>query len=642
VSKWTTVILAVLLLAGLVVAMFVATPAETPTAVPKALVEFSPGDVLRLAVRNPRGEVLLERDAKDRERWRVRSGTTAVRADSAVIEDLLLELSRMAPRNVYAESEIGSGDRAAWGLEAPAVRLTLGLEGREASVEFGGRAQGQRNAWAQKPGSPEVYLVPADALERLQELAVEGVRERRPLGWSPYETRSLALRRQDGLEIEAERSSAGTWEVTKPFRGPAEPTAMEGVLAKVLGLEAKEFAADGAPDPERFGLREPLAVITLRREGRESAVTVRVSKPAGDGKAFFEEVGEPSVYAGGADLAKAVAALDPAKLRDPNLLRLGWSKLDSVEFVRPEGGWKLLRILEEWHLEKPERVPAEAEAVQTLLKALRETQATRFLDGEDPAPRGLATAEGAATRLEIKGTDEAGSRTLLVGKRTEDGGVEVRLLPAAGAKDEPPVVVVPASFLDLLESDWLHWRTREVLEIPLAEVRGLSRRIGGVEQSFLRENNAWKAAPGGPEPDGEALTAALTQLLHLECSSFHAKTKEGLEAYGLGDPPEGAAITVTLRREGETESRTRTLILGRKPEGEAVRFARMADGDLVFRLADFHVQGANLVRLYEVLVETSWAKGEGKAPDDPPPPPAPAPAPPDAPEDPPPAPEGPK
>jgi hypothetical protein len=347
-------------------------------------------------------------------------------------------------------------------------------------------------------------------------------------------------------------------------------------------------------------------VISIRQEGRDAPVTVRISKPGPDGKCRFVEDGEPSVYGGGEELAKAVSELEPSKLRDRNLLRLGWAKLDSIEFVHPEKGWKLLRVLDRWDLEKPERSRAADAEVETLLKALRETEATGVVEGADPAALGLEAAEGAAARLELKGLDETGTRTLVLGKRLESGDAEARVLAAAGSDESHPVVTIPGSFVDLLESGWLHWRTREVLEVPLAEIRGFSRKDANGEQSFLRENNAWTAAPGGPAPDPEALTAAMTQLLHLDCIAYEAKSKEGLEKWGLGDPPATASITITLRREGEAEPRTRTLLLGGKSEEGGV-YARLADGDLVFRLPAHLVSGASVVPLVELLTQR-WAR----------------------------------
>ena len=608
-SKWTSIVLVVLLVLALGAAMYFATPEDAGGVLPAKLLDFGGSDVLTITVKNARGEVRLERDSSDRERWRVRTDTTAVRADSIKVEDLLHELSRLQPKNVFGASEVGPQDLANWGLESPLARVTLGFEGRTTEAVFGRRTSEGRNAWARRGGEPEVYLVPADPLERLEQVTVAEVRERSPLGWSSHEVRSLSLRRNDGTVLEATRTPAGTWEATVPFTGAVEPVAMEALVSKVLRLEAKEFVFDGAVDPEKHGLADPLAVLALRREGRESPVTIRLSRPGDDGGAFFAEDGEPSVFSCGPDLPKAVAALDPAALRDRNLLRLGWTKLDSIEFVHPEKGWKLLRVLERWDVEKPERVKAEDAEVERLLERLRGLEATAFLDGEDPEALGLGSAESAPTRLELVGVDDGGRRTLLLGKRREDGGAEVRLLAAGPSKAAHPPAVVPGEFLDLLESGWLHWRTREVLEIPLAEVRGISRKTEGGTQSFLREGNAWKAAPGGPEPDSGALTAAITQLLHLECTAFEAKTKEDLGRWGLGDPPAGPEITVTLRAEGEAQPRTRTLILGGAPEGGGSHYARLADSDLVFRIPDHRLQGAEMVKVHEILT-ADWAKTE--------------------------------
>jgi hypothetical protein len=608
VSRWTSIVLVVLLVIALGAAMFFAAPAG-PVALPAVFLAFADAEVVSITVKNRTTEVVVERDASDSERWTVKSGTVPVRADSIEVEELLAQLARLIPKNVFAASEVGPQDLKNWGLEDPAARVTLGFAGRKVEAVFGGRDPQGRNVWAQKDGAPDVYLVPADPLERLEGLEVGKLRARRPLPWSAHEVKSISLKRADGAVLEASHAAAGTWDVKAPFLGSAEPVAMEAFVAKLLGLEAKEFVADGAVDPDKHGLAEPLAVISLVREGREAPVVLRISKPGEDGGARFALDGEPTVASCGPELPKAIAALDPFALRDRNLLRLGWTKLDSIEFVHPEKGWKLLRVLERWDLEKPERSEAAESEVERLLERLRTLDASEYLDSADPAALGLDSEEKAAARLVLTGLDAGGNRTLWIGKRREDGRAEVRLASAGTSKEPRAPALVPGDFVDLLESGWLHWRSREVLEVPLVEVRALSRKDASGEQSFLRESNAWKAVPGGPEPDPDALTAALTQLLHLECSAFEAKTKEGLEKWGLGDPPATASITVTLRAEHETAARTRTLVLGAKNEENGL-FARMADGDLVFRLPQHRVQGATLVPVNKLLTEP-WAKPAG-------------------------------
>jgi len=613
-KRLTTVILAVLLLAGLGAAIFLSTPPAAKSNVPALFLEFARADVKTLDIKNLEGEVHLERDGTDRDRWRVLVGKTPVRASSLRVEDLLNDLARLAPKNFWAKAEVKPEERKGWGIDGAPVQVTLGLEGRTIRASFGARTLEKQNVYAEKDGNGDVYVVPVAAVEPLEKARAEALREKSPAGFSSYEARSLNLRRADGLSVDAEKGAGGTWEVTAPFRGPADPVAVDGLLAKALGVEVVDFVADGAVDLAPYGLLDPRAVLTVRREGRDRPVVLKLGGDAGADKVYFMEEGEASVYTCGPDFPNAVAKFDPAGLRDRNLLRIGWAKVDSIEFTHPEKGWKLLRVLDRWDLEKPERTPADTAVVDGLLDEIRKAEVAKFLDGEDPAKLGLAKAEDAAAVLSLVGVDEAGTRRLLLGKRDTEGRVPARLLPPPGTKGDPPPVLLDGAFLDRLEKGWLAWRSREVLSIDLAEVKGLSRRFAGVEESFVREQNVWQAAAGGPVPEGEALTAALTRLLHVDASAFETKAKEGLEKWGLGEPPAGPSISVTLQK-GTGEKRVKTLVIGGPAADGVGHYARMADGDLVFVLPDTMLSGATVVN-FHALMTAPWAKPKpGEKPD---------------------------
>ena len=69
-------------------------------------------------------------------------------------------------------------------------------------------------------------------------------------------------------------------------------------------------------------------------------------------------------------------------------------------------------------------------------------------------------------------------------------------------------------------------------------------------------------------------------------------------------------------------------MFGGSPEGGGSHFARMADGDLVFRLPDHVLRGAEVVPFHEDLAVRSWEKAakpaeEPKPPLEPKPPEAP-------------------
>lgn len=616
-SKWTTVILAVLLLAGLAVAIFVGAPAEPPPAIPPLFLEFARGEVKAVDVKAGTTAIRMERDSKASERWRVLAGTSLVRASSEKVEDLLNDLSRLAPKNLWKATEVKPEERKGWGLDAPLAEVRLGLEGREIRAAFGKRTPEGQNAYAEKDAGGDVWVVPQDVLLTLERMTLDGLRERKPIGLSSWDVKHLRLERSDGVVLEAEKGSAtGTWEVTKPYRGPADPQAIDDLLAKVLHVEVAEFVADVNPDLDRYGLLRPRATIALRKQGAEEPVTILLGGEAPGGRAWFAEKGEAAIYACSAEMPGAVLGFDPATIRDRNALRLGWGRSDSIEYRGGEGkDWKLLRVMDRWDLEKPERTPAEGPAVDGMLEILRSTEVVKFLDAEDPAALGLDDPETSPARLSLKGADDSGTRDLVLGARDAEGNAPARLLDPRDPKARGTLFVLPKELLDRLEEGWLSFRSLEVWKLDLSEVRGLSRTMGGKTESYEFEKSAWKAAAGGPAPDGEALTRALSHLLTLRCLGYEARTKEDLGKRGLGDPP--ATLSLTVRTRGsakDAKEEARTLLVGAAHEEAPWHYARLADGDLVFRLSPVTMNGPEVVPFLG-LISAPFSK---EAPEPPP------------------------
>jgi hypothetical protein len=598
-SKKTTLILAVLLFGLLAWAIVAGAPSGPDSPVPSLFLEFDRADVTGLDIRNPRGDIHLERDPGDAERWRVTVGKTLVRASSVEVEDLLLNLSRLRPRNRWTPEEIRSGERTAWGMDAPTVTVRFGLASGSLRADFGNRTSENMNVYAERDQDGSVYVVPVETVAAVEILEAVELREKKVVGVSTFDVASFTLERDDGVRFEAMRASGGTWEAVAPWKGAVDPVPMEEFLAPILNVKIEEFVADGAPDLDRYGLLKPRAVLTLRRKGEERNVVLRLGSSTPEGGAYFMEEGEDSVYLCGRELPEAVAGFDPAALRDRNALRLGWVNLESIEYAAGEDSWKLLKVLERWDVERPERVPAEDDRVKDLLETLRNLEVVDFIDGADPADLGLGDPASARARLVLKGTDGTGDRHLLLGERDADGNAPARLLPRPDASEAGALFVLPGEFLDRLEEGWLSFRTLEIWHLHQDEVRGMTRTWQGRTESFAYADRVWSAVEGGPEPDAAALNLLLAHLLEIHATGWSGPVEGAPEAWGIGDPPAGPVFTFRLEEDGEV--RERSLVLGAAVEEGGAHYGRLADGKLVFRLPDQLLDGAELKPFWEML-----------------------------------------
>jgi len=89
------------------------------------------------------------------------------------------------------------------------------------------------------------------------------LRERRPVGFGSYEARSLSIRRSDGVAFDAEKGSGSQWEATAPYRGPADPNALDALLAKVLGTGQNPQPADATTTKEGEKSTDPITQTSV-------------------------------------------------------------------------------------------------------------------------------------------------------------------------------------------------------------------------------------------------------------------------------------------------------------------------------------------------------------------------------------------
>ncbi len=615
-SRITTIVLAALLLGALLAYLFLSSADPAPPHLPSRFLEFAPDDVVSVDLKSHAGALHLERDGKEAARWRLRIGDALVRADSLQVEELLNDLSRLQPQNRLPDAEITPEERSRWGLDAPTVEVTLNLRGgggaRTIHAGFANRTLDENHVWARRAGDASAWVIPVAGPQAVERLRPEVLRERRPAGFSSSDVQSVRIERPGHPSFAVERASRADWSVTEPYRGYAEPAAFETALGRIVGVEVVSFIEDGAVDRDRFGLLEPRATLTVRRQGREAPLTLLFGSAAPDGNIYFMEEGEPAVYACAAAEAAAVVDFAPLAFRDTNLLRIGYASLETVEAIFPGSHWRLLRVMERWDLDLPERVPAERSEVDDILERLRALEAVRFLDGVDPAAHSLRSADEAKGRIVITALDDGYSRTLLVGTPGEDGLVPVRSLPGPGVPEPGVLALVDPAFVTAMRRDWLGIRDREVLKVDLGEIRGLARRTSEGEEVYRKRGSAWEGNGNAEwEPDADALSVVQALLLNVRCRAWVAKASAGFAKWGLDDPPSTGSITLILEKPAvgggaPTEVR-RTLLIGDPAEDGEGRFARMEGGDVVFILPDIVSGGGELRPFLRRLLEP-WRK----------------------------------
>jgi hypothetical protein len=390
--------------------------------------------------------------------------------------------------------------------------------------------------------------------------------------------------------------------------------ALEELRSAVTGLRVGAFVDDRPTDLEPYGLADPRVRVQVADTTGDVRRTVLVGGPASDedGEAFFWMVeGEPEVYRspvvpeiapGGRRTEGLPALLDrPVEdYRERSLLQLGIATPEAIGLVRDGPTVRLRQIDGEWRFEEPvDRGRADRQAIQDLLRKLRDLDTVRFADDVTLEDAGFGEGRTPAARLELDYGDAQPAVAFEVGDATEGG----RYVRRAGSGI---VVVGKAEFLDLLRSPWFRFRDRrEVFRAERLFIRRVEVRRGETTQAFVRAgagaDEAWVAEKGS---GGELIPdAAFDMVAHfcpfmltpadesgpLRPGEFVAESKVGEPideaAYGLADPE--VVVTLTLDREGV--EKTVTLKIGR-PGEDGPRYGRFTGaGDvdaLVFTLPE--------------------------------------------------------
>lgn len=213
--------------------------------------------------------------------------------------------------------------------------------------------------------------------------------------------------KQKGVDaITVEKTQAGQWQITKPKPYRADQEAVAGVLSTLSGLSADRVVEEKATDRAPFGLNNPAAEV----DAGTHQVLLGDDTPTG-GDVYVAVSGDPRVFTV-SSYNKTSLAKSLNDLRDKNLLTLNQDKVSRVELIRKGQDLEFDRTKDGWQMLKPSSAPADATAVNELVRSL--ANARMDLSG---VGAGFAQATPVGT---AKLTGDSGVQTLEIRKNKDD------------------------------------------------------------------------------------------------------------------------------------------------------------------------------------------------------------------------------
>jgi Domain of unknown function (DUF4340) len=229
----------------------------------------------------------------------------------------------------------------------------------------------------------------------------------------PSSVTQLVIKEKGSEPVSLKKDEAGKWQITEPKPYRADQDAVAGVLSILSGLSADRVVEEKATDRKQYGLEEPAAEVDVTGKGQTRQLLLGDDTPTG-GDIFVAVAGDPRVFTV-SSYNKTSLAKSLNDLRDKNLLTLNADKVSRVELISKGQTLEFDRTKDGWQILKPSPSPADASAVNELVRSLTEARMDLTATGNAAADFADGTPVGTA-----KLTGDSGVQTLEVRKDNND------------------------------------------------------------------------------------------------------------------------------------------------------------------------------------------------------------------------------
>ena len=286
-----------------------------------------------------------------------------------------------------------AGQLSAYGLENPAMRITLEGNNRRETLLVGGPvARGnQPLVYGKLENNATVFTLPADplyALEKAQDL----LRDRRLVRLDRDRLSSLNITGSGGADILLQKLEPNQWQVVSRFPDqslrilPADPALVERMIESVDQTHVVRFANDAPSDSDldRYGLGTPARRIVFGGDDTPALLIGNHVPDTGGLEVFSKLEGSRFVYTVDASLLRELP-LTTSYYRDRLLLRQpDGALLTSIRISDAEDDRKIYEIAlsspsSGWEEALADRPDGERRAVMALLPELRNLRVQRFV-----------------------------------------------------------------------------------------------------------------------------------------------------------------------------------------------------------------------------------------------------------------------
>jgi hypothetical protein len=390
---------------------------DTTTLRDKALIAFSPDDIVTLAVTRDSKTVTVKRQADDS--WLI-TEPFEFSADTDEITDILDFISEEGAVG-FAPEDAKPAD---YGLASPAITLLLVDADGATSRLLIGKAAGDGNYWAMREGRPSIFIVTEQVKNKLT-VSADFIMNKSLLSYIVSDVTAFELTGPDGT-ISAVRDGRG-WKITKPEEVRGDRNAVNTLLSDLRDMKLSEIVQMPARDLGRYGLDSPTLAISVKvKDGdKERKSTLKLVRDAGEtsyGYLLSGSSGSTGDFIFSIP-TETIAAVNPtlASLKDRALLSYDQDTVTGITIAAGDKTYDFTRKKDAWKMTKPARKKIDAESMKFLLEAIG---GLSYADVLADTKEGLKDwgLDEPKTTITLTGADgEIGTISLGEPKETEDG-----------------------------------------------------------------------------------------------------------------------------------------------------------------------------------------------------------------------------
>jgi uncharacterized protein DUF4340 len=341
-----------------------------------------------------------------------------------------------------ATSVVDPAKKADWGLEAPAFKAEISVDGQEAATVIeAGRPDPAGNGYVRVAGAAEevIYELSSYTFDKLF-----------PKGTQLFDVPAPALEKDKLVRVEITQpegrvvfvKEGEAWKVAEPV---ADLPVVDSAITTAVDALAALRVTDYADSAKGTGLDKPLRkLVVTKADGKSHTIAIGGASKSVDGS-YAQFDGGPVIVLGKTDIDKLAAA--PKDLYERSLLDISEDDIANVTIVRGAETVAVTRKGDDWTLTLAgAESAANAEAADVLVTAIADLQASDILfgkaaiDGDPFATLTCTMKDGAQHVFTIGAKKDAGHEVALAGKAQIFlvSALDVdELLPAADSLKKP-------------------------------------------------------------------------------------------------------------------------------------------------------------------------------------------------------------